>query len=44
MKYGFMGMAMPLVMDKTVYAFLRDYGIEVTAALKKKIRNLLSIK
>ena len=25
-------------MDKAVYAFLRDYGIEVTAELKKRIR------
>lgn len=33
-----MGMAMPLIMDKAVYAFLRDYGIDVTPALKKKIR------
>ena len=33
-----MGVAMPLVMDKAVYAFLKDYGIEVTTALKKKIR------
>ena len=33
-----MGMAMPLIMDKAVYAFLRDYGIEVTAELKKRIR------
>ena len=33
-----MGMAMPLVMDKAVYAFLRDYEIEVTAELKKRIR------
>lgn len=33
-----MGVAMPLIMDKAVYAFLRDYGIEVTAELKKRIR------
>ena len=33
-----MGMAMPLIMDKAVYAFLRDYGIDVTPAFKKKIR------
>ncbi|MCR5237429.1 MAG: L-2-amino-thiazoline-4-carboxylic acid hydrolase [Lachnospiraceae bacterium] len=38
MKYGFMAMAMPLVLDKTVYIFLQDYGIEVTSLLKKKIR------
>ncbi len=38
MRYGFMGVAMPLIMDKAVYAFLRDYGIEVTAELKKRIR------
>jgi type I restriction enzyme S subunit len=38
MRYGFMGMAMPLIMDKAVYAFLRDYGIDVTPAFKKKIR------
>ncbi len=33
-----MGMAMPLIMDKAVYAFLRDYGIDVTPAFKKRIR------
>ena len=38
MRYRFMGVAMPLIMDKAVYAFLRDYGIEVTAELKKRIR------
>ena len=37
MRYGIMGMAMPLIMDKAVYAFLRDYGIDVTPAFKKHI-------
>ena len=38
MKYGFMAMAMPIVLDKTVYSFLQNYGIEVTSLLKKNIR------
>ena len=38
MRYGFMGMAMPLIMDKTIYTFLRNYGIEVTSDIKNRIR------
>ena len=38
MKYGFMAVMMPVILDKTTYNYLNSIGIKADLKLKKKIR------
>lgn len=38
MKYGIMGIAMPLVLDRVTYQYLKDSGINTNSEFKKKVR------